>query len=631
MTDNIFGNVTNAPELRVKLIQAFEELDRILSDHSGPFATNALIGSRWRQINDVDEFSKDGIKILLHLIVSEDPCARLAAREARFVGLRVDARCHDGTTTSMLAFCRLACIALKHMDAEYLSADRYTWARGVEEVLDFCLERIADFKITEEILLASCQSRGMDTKPEEVRAAIAYHMAMISSKGDRDLAWKISEIIKSSPKTIYGMFKDSPLAIETKEKYILEKQAYDLAISANLGNVQDYNYKSDTQYLSENAVIFSTANEVVIDSWESLFLTSFISTKANKRVNLSEFGDTKGWEEYHGGIKNLLILTPMLSDPELIQAIKDFNNQNPTIKISWFNTHCHPRMRTSLDKTIHYMAGSYLFSDVMMDPVLCLVGLDGPALKAHLLGNTLTLSNLYEKDEEVYHLFYREPDLFKPYTDFVKETEELIEFAQANVTNQALDHDEVTYLISLYRALTTQTIYDIKIGGSSHDQYANRTVYEDAIGAALSAVNEGVVLGGYGHLYNLCRARKGVLSHLFAGAFLRIVEDSLRHNPTDPYVSDKLANALVTPWTYLAADPKGYNAEAEPFHYLTVGDLELQLPYFISRTQGSPILLQAYAGFEEQLKRCRDILPRLSETTHLVDMRLNPADAASVR
>jgi len=632
MSGVIFNNVIDQDDLSEKLEQAFAQLDLILSDHSGPFATNAIIGSKWRQQNDVDEFTKDGIKILRHLIVSDDPCERMAARMARFVGLRVDSRCHDGTTTSMLTFCRLARLALRHMASGYLSPERYNWAIQLEQVLSFCLEEINKFKITEEDFLIYCQKQGVTTSMEEVRASIAYHMAMISSKGDHDLATKISYVIRSSPKTIYGIYKDIPLAVETEEKYLLEQQEFDIGVSANLGNLTDYNYRSNTQYLSENAVIFATANEIAISSWESLFLTAFISTKPNKRAELSEFGKTKGWEQHHGGVKNLIILSPNLNDPGLIQEIIDFNNKNPLIRISWFDTHCHPRMRTSLDKTMHYMAGSYLFRDVMEDPVLSLIGLEGPNIRAHLIGNMLTLSHLYEKDGEVFHPFYRDPELFPPYTQFVKETEELIQFAQENVTNQALDHDEVTYLISLYRNLTCQTIYDIKIGGSSHDQYANRTVYEDAIGAALSAVNEGVMLGGYGHLYYSLVSISGDSESMytrFAEIFLTIIEDSLRHNSKDPLLASILRDQLGNKWSYISAIPDRYERGAHLSDYIRIGSIDLA--YFLKREKGSPILLQAFGGYHEQLKRCRDILPRMANTTHLVDMRLRQEDVAEVR
>lgn len=639
----VFGNVIDNDTLKDSLTTAFQELNDILVHHSGPFASSCVIGSKWRQVNDIDEFTKDGIKILRHLIVSEDPSARFAARMARFIGITVDSRCHDGTTTSMLLFCRLAFIALEKMNQGWLEQDRYILAKAFTNLLNKCLDYLEEIKITEQELFDLCKHFGIETSLEDVREAIAYHMAMISSKGDKDLSTKIAAVIKSCPKKIYGMFKDTPLAVETEERYILKKQDYDLGLRANLGNMQDYNYRNDTQYMTENAVIFATGNEIVINSHESMFLSSFISTNPKIRADLVEYGESQGWESFHEGKKNLIIISPLLNDPGLITEINLFNAKNPDIKISWFNVHVNGRMKTSLNKTIHYMAGVPLFTDVMMtNPILSFVGLQETDVKVHFIGSTITISNIYEKDGEVYHPLFREPDLFKPYTDFVKETESLIEFARENITNPALDQEEVTYLTSLYRSLTTQEIYDIEIGGSSHDQYANRTVYEDAIGAALSAINEGFVLGGYGKL-------AGWLSKLIAAtwdsenisvddclkmdffqALVGIVKDSLREPEDGTYVHDLIVDSDNDKWSFIVATPDLYTTNALPSQYINVQTLDKQtLSNFLDFSSNQVVLFQAFGGFHEQFRRFRDILPKLVNTTHLADMRIQ--DGADVR
>lgn len=639
----VFGNVIDNDTLKNSLMTAFEELNDILVHHSGPFASSCVIGSKWRQVNDIDEFTKDGIKILQHLIVSEDPSARFAARMARFIGITVDSRCHDGTTTSMLLFCRLAFVALQKMDQSWLEPDRYILAKAFTNLLNKCLDYLEEMKITEEELFDLCKDSGIETSLEDVREAIAYHMAMISSKGDKDLSTKIAAVIKSCPKKIYGMFKDTPLAVETEESYILKKQDYDLGLRANLGNMQDYNYRNDTQYMTENAVIFATGNEIVINSHESMFLSSFISTNPKIRADLVEYGESQGWENFHEGKKNLIIISPLLNDPGLITEINIFNAKNPNIKISWFNIHVNGRMKTSLNKTIHYMAGVPLFTDVMMtNPILSFVGLQETNVKVHFIGSTITISNIYEKDGEVYHPLFREPDLFKPYTDFVKETESLIEFARENITNPALDQEEVTYLTSLYRSLTTQEIYDIEIGGSSHDQYANRTVYEDAIGAALSAVNEGFVLGGYGQLARWLSKTiasdfnsenmsvEDCLNIDFFNALLGIVKDSLREPEDSTYVHDLIVDGDSDKWSFVVASPDLYTTNALPDQYINVQTLDKQtLNNFLDFSSNQIVLFQAFGGFHEQFKRFRDILPKLANTTHLADMRIQ--DGADVR
>jgi hypothetical protein len=621
-----FDNATEGAELTQNLHRVFEDLDKILVQHCGPFASNAVIGSRWRQHNDVDEFTKDGIKIFRHLIVSDEGASRFAARMARYVGIAVDNRCHDGTTTSMLLFCRLTLLALKEVAETTDSRGRYLKMKEFKSAITQCLDMLGYLKITEDDLFALCKEYGIETTLEDVRAAMAYHMAMISAKGDDNLSSKIAEVVRSCPKKIYGMFKNSTLSIETKEPYTLKKQDYDLAVNANLGDLTHYNYKSDTQYLSEDAVIFCTSNHITMGSWEGEFLRAFISEKPEVMSDLAEFNVDAPWAALHGGKRNLIILCPVMAYSDLMHEITSFNRKYPDVKISYFHTQVKDRMKTSFKKTLHYMAGVPTFESVgEEDTTNCLIGLNGPKVKAHFVGSVLTLTNLYEKDGEVYHPLYRDPEAFPPYTRFVKETEELMEFAMQNVTNPALDQDELSYLTMLYRALTCQEIYDIEVGGSMHDQYANGTVYEDAMGAALSAVNDGIVLGGYAHLAKLTSlADPRSLIAKFAGSLYSIVCDSLRADSTNNvYLQSLIKDHLPDKWSFIAADMSKVTYGGSSDTYIQADRLTKEkLVTFLERKPGTVFLLQAYTGYEEQFNRCGDIITKLINTTQLVDMRI---------
>lgn len=631
---SLFNNVIRADTLALELYDAFAALEVILEPHAGPFATNCVIGSKYRQANDVDEFTKDGIKILRHLIVSEDASERFAVRMVRFIGIAVDARCNDGTTTSMLLFCRLAKRAIDTMTYSLDNEERFRWWNDFIVVVEDCLNEIDRLKITEDDILERAHAFGISTSIEDVRSAIAFHMAMISSKGDSDLAEKIAKVIRSCPKKIFGMFRDIPSATETEEQYILKKQEFDLAINANIGNIQDYNYRNDSQWLSEDAVLFVTGNEIVSSSWESMFLKAFISDRPKERIDLEPtFGVKEGWETLHHNTRNLIIMTPMMNDPSLIETIIVFNKHNPHVRISWFNLQVPGRMRTSLNKTLHYMAGVPLFQDVMeSNAASSLIGLTGPKIRAHLLGYVLALSNLYEKDGEVFHPLYRNPETFPDYTKFRLETEEMINFAKDNITNPALEQDELSYLTSLYRSLSCQDIYDIEIGGSIHDQYANRTVYEDAIGAALSAINEGVVFGGYGHLAKRMNALSpdsydvSCVYQVFADSISSVITSSVRDS-SNQYVDSLIENELHDKWDYLVADRELFLNQDSQRPYVMVKSLDKPtLEEFLRREDKTPILLQAWSGYHEQFRRFRDILPKLANTTNLADMRVREGD-----
>ena len=636
----IFGNDFDSEYLKDNLIKAFQELDGILINHSGPFAANCVIGSRWRQRNDIDEFTKDGIKILSHLVVSEDPVARFTARMTRGIGITVDNRCHDGTTTSMLLFCRLAIHALTKMNSPILSNEAYRWGLEYKAVLTYILLFLENIKITDEDIFQRCQEADIKTTIADVRAAMGYHMAMISSKGDHELSSKIAYIIKSTPKKIHGMFGNSPISVETEEPYILKHQKWDIAVNASIGNLSDYNYKNDTQYLSEDTVIFATANDIVTNSFETMFLTAFISKNPRIRMDLEPmFGVSKGWEDFHEGRRHLIIMTPLLNDSKLIEEILIFNKENPHAKITWFNTQITGRMKTSFIKTLNYMSGVPLFQDCIGSALDSLIGLQRRDVKVEFIGYSLMITKLYEKDGSVYHPYYDDPEEFESYTLFRKETEELLEFAMENVANPILDQEELTYMAYLYRTLCVQDIYDIQIGGSIHDQHANKTVYEDAMGSALSAVSDGVVLSGHAHIKKFCEDSEYLNSFgLYGKVFSDIPDynerDDILINMKDDLVSI-IADAfrktdreienldewdyLESKWDFIAIDPNKFEDGKYQVFNGTLN--EDTISEFLEMKPGRPFLLQSYAGYHEQFKRFRDILPRLANTACLADMR----------
>lgn len=626
MTYSVFNNLSNAQKLADDITQSAEDLDRILVDHAGPFASNCILGSRWRQHNDIDEFTKDGISILSHFIVSDEPISRLIARLARFVGFAVDKRCHDGTTTSMLLFSRLAALAAKVGIGAKDVPTRLRFVREFVATMEDYLEVLEGLKITDTEIVERATALGITTNETEVRGAIAYHMAMISSKGDHELAEKIATMVETTPKAMSGLFKNEPMVVETPERYILEKQAYDLACHAKEGNPDYLNYKSDTQLRLENAVVFAVPKEIVIGTIESEFLTAFISTTPRHRGELFSFGLDKGWEAFHEDKYNLVIMSDGLSDPNLIMAITEFNNANQKVQIVHLVTQVPKKMRTSFDKTLHFVAGKPQFQEVATsDPMACLIGLDeGDNVLVELLGDTLKLSGLYEKSEAVFHPFYDDPEASESYTKFRIETEELIKFAEDNITHYALDQGEIAYLSMLYRALICQHIWDIRIGGLAHEQAANRSVYQDAIGAALSAVDDGVVLCGYAHLAQAGAAapwseHQSDIASIFMGIFASAARCEIS-DLTDP---NNIGTMLFDKWYYHAADPEEFLNGSGNHVYTSHLNTKDKLEAFLSKEKGNkPVLIQSWAGYHEQLHRFKDIIPRVANSTHLADMRV---------
>ncbi len=644
-----FDNVISGSDFSNSLMQSLRDIDSVLYDHSGPFACNAILGSKWRQHNDIDEFTKDGIKILRYLIVSEDPVTRFAARLCRNIGISVDHRCHDGTTTSMNLFCQLAMVIaqLNPYFGNY-KRNRFVLSSLVKEVLEDILKNITNFKITDQDIFEKTKEEGIETTLEDIRAAIAYRMSMVASKGDKALSKKISILIKNTPPHVYGVFQNIQMVRETEEKYILEKQDWDISQNASIGHNREFNHMNGTQYLSNDAVLFVTANDLVAESYESGFLTSLISRNPRYRADLyPEFGMSQGWEELCEGKRNLVIISPSLTDSGLIEAILKFNTENPTAKIIWFNVNVKGRMSQTFTKTINYISGTKLFMDTYKDASKSLIGLNRSGVTVKFIGSNLTLSNLYDKDGSVYHPYYNDETAFPDYTFYKKELEELLDFVKTNTSNPALDQDEFNYVCGMYRTLTTQNIYNIKVAGRAHDQRSNVTVYEDAIGASMSALEEGIVLSGYYHICNFLKNKYDIFAEHDLSIFTKdmvarciyiaitnvldysmCLEDDSSYDFIKSESADNKWNYIFTPT--IKFDISNFIHEKSEKGICLKSSLEGRiLEDFIKADDSDVILTQSYAGYDEQFKRFVDIIPRLALSESLIDMRTKDADSVS--
>ena len=615
-------NIIDREHGRLMLIDRMTDLCDILVEYAGPFARDCIVGSAHRQVNDVDTFTKDGITIARVLSADEDPIARLTARLARFVGIAVDNRCHDGTTTSMLLLAYLTIELMKLVDNEPMTTKNYFLMHKVKTTLKTYQGIIDTLKITDKDLLERCRDHGLETTIKEVRHAISYHMAMISSKGDHDLSTKIATIVRSMPDKLLNIFSTQPMVMETDEKYLLTKQDYDISVGANFYNRGDYNHRNGTEFLAEDAAVYMTANDIVTDSMESSFLCAFISEKINYRANLHAFGVEKGWEAFHDGKRQLVICTPKFLDNALGSVILEFNRTHPNNKIVVFITQAHNQCKTSFAKAVNYMSGTFMFQDVVgTDASLSIIL---KSVKVHFVGHLLMLHNLYERDGEIRHPYFNNSELFPAYNKFEGELKDIILKGRENIANPSLDQEEVNYLIMIYRSLTCQEVYTIHVGGSIHDQYANRTVYEDAMGAAMSAVDDGVVLGGYGHLalWDLTKMRSGsetqnLVEKLFQKSLLEVLSNSLR---CDPDLVSSMVDGLESKWHYIVASVD-WGTETI-YSSLKMLDKEGLRNFLTCEKLEQPILFQAYAGYEEQFGRFYDILPRLVNSANLADMRI---------
>lgn len=623
-----FNNTTSGTELRQQLAESFLEIFRILSKHSGPFAGFAAIGARDRQLDSADEHTKDGIKILSHMLSDLGATDRYAARTTRFIGKAIDGRVHDGTTTAMSLFAMLASQVMNFHGSRRQLHQR---ARQLRDCLNYLRMHLNAFKITVDDIYN--RVRGMQQggrlldvccTHDDIRRALAYHQAMIASKGDHEMSVAIAEVIVTTPIRTYNQFLRKSADYETDKRISLETKPYELTVRGSMGSVGAFNINLGTEFRVENALVYATPEMLNEGAFDTTFLNALIGIHSQDTKNRGVFGLSEGWWENHNN-RRLVIVCNCLTDHRLMTNIQMFNSEHPENPIVWMNLGVDDILLQIFDRTLHALAGTPCASDVPTEERAYTILQD---VTVSFKKDTIRFENLYKKDGHALHPFTRDETLCKTYTDFKRELEGMLEFAEQHPNETPFNGDQRNFLVTMYRYLTCQTITDVVIGGTVHENFSLRTVYDDAMGSAMSSVNDGVILGGYGHMvriiHDLSKKRSIPFRDEARAVFMALItvlqnsfglEDVEDLFDTSDAISEAIRTRVRTKWNYLVVDPDKIDKDFEVAFF----GVET-LRRFFDLNPSTPILFQPYSGFEEQLLRFADILPKLTEMSVLIDM-----------
>ena len=590
----------------LRIAEAFTELGDVLHEHCGPYATFAAIGTRNRVVDNADEHTKDGIHIVECLLSNKRAPARYAARMTRFIGKTIDSRCHDGTTTAMLFFCRAAAALLTRRPSD--RTELYNYTTAITSYFNSVLDYVDTLKMTVDGLYRLAEAGGYRTTKAKVRKALAFHQAMLSSKGDVEMATAIAEVIENTPIKLYGQYIRDTSLHETQERIVLDTPPYQLTIRAGMGSINAYNINLGTEFRAEDCVVFGTDEELINGSLHTDFLNALISISARDEKHRGVFGIEKSWEEYSQG-KRLIIVSPNLSDDRLMNNIMVFNRMHPDNPICWFNTSPDGILREIFNSTLHAIASTPTTDQVKVDQWMSTL-IHGVTVSYRK--DTLRFEDLYRRDKKKkLHPNYLKPGTFVHYDTLRKGIEDILEFAQKHPSDSPMTSEQIDFILVMYRYLCCQQITTVKLGGTVHENKSMRTVFDDAMGSALSAVDDGVVFGGYGHILKNGYDRGDtamvpiiIQDHALSEVLAATLDAPVR-------TAEDLANTIERKTDMLVVD----RALGE----IRVDRLENHLTDFLNHSR-RPFLMQPYLGFIEQFTRFADILPKMVATTILIDM-----------
>lgn len=679
MTVENTSDVTNLVEgdrYRSRLVLSADRLSDILKQFCGPYATNAAIKTRITsgvmtdmgkaQESVVERFTKDGISIAKSLI-PEDVMMGFLSNLARHIGQTVDDRCHDGTTTSMLLFTRL----VRHFSDMTFETpgERVLMSKAIYPLLMHLENVVKQSTYTVDSLVkrfAGAYDRS------DVMFAMAFHQALLASKGDYKLADAIGRVISTIPVEIHSYYEMNQTPLEIDEPYAVETRDYEIGLTANMDRAF-YTSRVDAMLDIENASLLMVPEGIVSNTPPADAVIAMMlndpgviaelkkipegvsgKTRADRFISDPRFMlDTYQIQKEDGQFLwdgPLMVLGPRSASDDLFFEIRNiWNRLYPEHRVI-DAMYC---VNSDLGAIYQY-AITVMGMRVPMDTCMH----SGPE-QAIVKGVHITyadgfmrISGLFPKGTDLLHPAYLDPTLFQPYTDNLASIQRKI--AQSKVAHvKTYTNSDRMAMISLYRSMTCRKWYELRIGGTTYETVANRDVVQDAYGAAISAVTDGVVLNGHYRLDMMCQPVLNTTPYpldaraceAFRHAFRDILE-TIYQAPcwTLDQVWQEAVQADSSKTVYLVPlwqPVNGVNVVAQTFlssdSFMMPADIwkaYRSMPDYLDRRAEldqqrtdeeaaniTPIPVQPTAGYLEQFRRLRAILPNLVNSSAFIDVK----------
>lgn len=613
---SVYNNATSGKDLNTALKTAFSQVRDYLLPHCGPYATTAIIGQRGRTVDQTDIFTRDGISIARALLSDVSPVARFAGRVSRFLGTVTDKKCHDGTTTAMSLFAILATDYFTYLDGDYTVAhrDRHSHAQEMRQTIGRLKASIAKNTITVDDLFALWKDQVPGLTRDDVYKAMAYQTALIASKGDVDLATAISTVIATTPIDLHGLFIKTLAPNELADKVSIIQRDYQFEVRCKIGS-DVMNMDMRQKFKADNCVVMGCSRKLSDGAWDEEILYHFLGNDARSLAFLSQHG-LKPWSETHGG-RHLIILAPQVNSYRLMERVNQFNNAHPNNPIAIADLHIDSDSLVVMTSCLYALRG-------LPDPEHIEPSRSGElfleGVSAFYTNGSLRLNGLYERDGNAVHPFYADPDANVHYTNTKDTLSRLLLEHVTDPSQSGMSEATVNICIYYYRFLCCQNITEVQLGGMLHGNKELQSVYNDAMGSAISACNHGVISDAFLKLYRDTRSRReaNIEPHflsdgIWEAGLLQLL--NAVHQTNVNLIIDELPDDGDRRFVSLLSVPAEKTVVQSDLrdHSVMTQFLDLQ-------STKPAALIQPIQGAEEQLRRIGDILPGVMNTTLFIDM-----------
>lgn len=462
--------------------KVFSEIANNLTNHCGPYSRSALVVSPSGGKYETNTFTKDGKNIVASMnFVS--PIEEIIKEMLLYVGSKVDNKAGDGTTSSMFLTSEFFSNMCKIYKNTTVNSRQFslTYKKFEEQLFaSLNMQKIVLEDVVEAIYPKEKHPTVSVEEYQEIVAIIAAFQTLSSSGGDMELAKCMYDIYLQSPPGTWDYIATYHKKYETSSRYAVEHDPYDYWINAiiltpTMLNENLYSeYKNDTcdlliipEKIPGGGVLFDQVNGYLSANME------------DKR-------------------ENDLVIVCRDMDPVVLTKINNYN-------VSSTKTHNIVVFDHQDDLNIVAVSMSLIALSLCggKDPYISSKNRLGMLNEHHVLhdvslhykNHKLYVNNLFDKtDNGTIHPFYKNPDMFKPFTIFLNMLQKRVAEIKDDI-NQSQYSRELELLQNTISKMCFPRRPYLMIGGKAHDHAEAIDVVRDCAGAINSSLTDGFVCG----------------------------------------------------------------------------------------------------------------------------------------
>lgn len=467
-------NVVPIEQERDRILRTAQRCYDILREHYGPHSDyamlidNSSIGLEFRP----NVFTRDGIGILKATEFAS-PLERYIKDLITYIGLRVDTAAKDGTTTAMMVAAKLI---EKGLSPEHRQEDQHVSLVKRQKKLDATIDKL--LAIIDSITHSSDlmdPDKVSELDAMRIAGDIAYMQALSSSGGNRDLAEVMREIFSKSPRPTWEYITYGGSIHENDKPFSVDISEYDFSLKCVPGQYAMLTDTLGSEYIDENVACY-------------IYTDNFVDGDFRVDIFLGELKDAPADQP-------VMVITQKAN----ARFLRDLNEMNKLRDRKYPITvweYASPEQVGGQSWAYDLMI---LAAQAGVSPVDRSIQLGEPveyfvAPKVHWYAPALHFYNCITTEQDsCLHPYFAHPEQATPYyTEVLNTCKKQLELYQEGHRPDGKMED---FFRNIMNRLITVRRPTLRLGGTTHEQIANRDVAQDVQGAIMASLTGGYVLG----------------------------------------------------------------------------------------------------------------------------------------